>query len=292
MAEAIVVGLDCGGTNSRAIALQGDTVLWQAQSGPANWASTPRQELENNLRHLLNGCPAPARVAVCMAGILTPEAASDAGVLVGAQLGNAPTDTYADFAAAWRACNHPDAVCVIAGTGALVTSRSDDQFFKSGGGGALLGDRGSGFAIGRALLQGWLYRDPDLEGLGSLLAPEFGTIDPGAITQMIYASPSPPTRIAHVAGCALSLMGQLPGPTRARLSTIVREEMGVLAELTHRHRRRYHSEGLPPIFRAGGLWSACAEIVPAFEEALGTTTEVAPFPPVWGAAKLAQDRLA
>jgi glucosamine kinase len=93
-----------------------------------------------------------------------------------------------------------DGVVVAAGTGTACLARRGERFAKVDGWGALLGDAGSGFAIGRAGLDAVLREYDGRGGSARLMAAakrHFGTID--HLPERIYGAPVPTRAIAGFA---------------------------------------------------------------------------------------------
>ena len=291
------LGLDCGGTSTRAalISESGD-ILFEGRSGPGNWSSTPAPRLRAHVEEALAGCPQADVFCGCFAGLLTPQHESDAVALLteltGAERGFARPDSHAVLAAAG-----PDATCaVIAGTGSLVFSLSDGKVVKNGGGGPLLGDHGSAFAMARNALRIAIFgstvtaavSDEFLAAMHDLL----GTLDPNEIPAKIYADPSPAALVAKLCTpLARDLEKGVPYAV-----TVVRDEMRELANIVHGHLYYYHPEQKPwTIVLAGGLWDISPAFIHRFSESLSVMAgakhavvqKLAASPAV-GAARLAQ----
>lgn len=64
----VIVGIDAGGTRTRALARHGDTVVHEGTGGPGNPLSASAAQLARSFGDALDGCPDPAIVAVCAAG--------------------------------------------------------------------------------------------------------------------------------------------------------------------------------------------------------------------------------
>jgi glucosamine kinase len=93
-----------------------------------------------------------------------------------------------------------DGAVVAAGTGTVCVARRGERLVKVDGWGALLGDAGSGFAIGRAGLESAL-RHADGRGGSELLlrAAERRYAPLPALSERIYATPAPTATIAAFA---------------------------------------------------------------------------------------------
>ncbi|MCE9557710.1 MAG: hypothetical protein K8R88_02045 [Armatimonadetes bacterium] len=155
----IILGLDCGGTSCKALACdESQAVLFEGQGGPGNWASTDRRHIKENLRQAIEGCPKPDIVFACLAGIMTDRDREECSDLLRAVLllmfpgWSGQIKVEPDFVAVLGASPPDTQICAIAGTGSLVFGIQGDQIVKVGGGGPLIGDKGSAFWMGQQFL--------------------------------------------------------------------------------------------------------------------------------------------
>ncbi|MBL8087552.1 MAG: hypothetical protein JNM85_05695 [Chthonomonas sp.] len=295
---AIYLGLDCGGTSTRALALDIDgKTVFEGKSGAANWASTDRDTLRAHLTEALKNVPPPAAVCGCFAGLLTEQDEAEAESMLREITGVSHCYARPDYVAALTACGPRATCCVIAGTGSIVFSRVGDAILKSGGGGPLLGDHGSAFAIARQSLSVALFGSPVVPGvtenfLGAVEAL-FGTRDPSRVPARIYRESSPASLVGKLAPVIADDYEH--GAHYARIA--IEEQMRQLAYIVHGHLWTYH-EGKRPwrIYLTGGLW----RISPVFQRQFETylrvmagarDAELYPLetPPVIGAAMLARE---
>ena len=293
----IFVGLDCGGSSCRALALdESGATLHSGQAGPANLASTPPKRLESNVRKTLEGCPPADYVAGCFAGLLTEIDRARAVALLKEIVPSAQAvRAEPDYVAALMACGPEVDICLIAGTGSLICSRSEGRVVKSGGGGYLLGDFGSGCQYGRALLQHFLV--VGARGLSELarkaIEKQFGSTDENEVLATLYRGGAPAARLAKLA------------PTLARDAhagepyalQALREQTAQLAAIVRSHVDRFlsHKRELR-ICLAGGLWEASSLFQSQLESALCAAHAEMELefsrisrPPVQGAVRLAQE---
>lgn len=288
----VYLGLDCGGSTCRALALDatGEPIFW-AQGGSANLANTPDDTLQRSLSKALEGAPTPDFVCGCFAGLIDQNHRQKAENLIRSFVPNAPLRLEPDYAAALRACPEGTTLCVIAGTGSIVCSRSEGQLVRSGGGGFLLGDEGSGFRYGRAALRHFL-NDPKeaSEDLRGAIEQLFGTLEPGEIVQKVYKAAAPAALLAHLSASLLYDASQ-KAPYAV---SCLQEETRALADTAIRHHARYHKEVQSPLIGlAGGMWKR-QMVRDAFAAALGTslphaTVRKSEMPPARGAALLAME---
>jgi N-acetylglucosamine kinase-like BadF-type ATPase len=284
---AMALGIDAGGTATRAILLDDERVAWEADGGPANLATGDAGALPA----LLAGCPQPDAVCGAFAGLVSDELRAQAVSLLREAFPAAKIAAVADFEAALEACSPHANVCVIAGTGSIVCSRHGDEVKRTGGRGYVLGDEGSGFQFGRDAMLSFL--DGSDETISSELCEAiegaFGTRSRGEAIAALYAQPGIAGRLASLAP---ALAHDAENGAIYALKSL-RTNMAKLAHVARRHLRRY--EPLEPIIGCqGGLWKSPA-YRKAFVEAVPLWCELPPervvfdLPePALGAAALAR----
>lgn len=192
-ARAYVVGLDAGGTRTRAVlAPLGDGLPeGEGVSGPGNALTVPGPQLTEHLAEaLVRAVPAELRghvVAVAGGFAGASRTAPDepgrlkahAALTVALRRLGISADTveiHSDIEAAFAAApgNPADGLALVAGTGAVavrITSRACTE--TAGGDGWLLGDEGSGFWIGREAVR-MALRMADGRGGPTALAASVG----------------------------------------------------------------------------------------------------------------------
>ncbi len=290
----LYLGLDCGGSSCRALVLdESEEPVFLAQGGSANLLSTRTATLRRSLERALTGVPKVDAVCACFAGMIGEEQRRQGHALIEEFLGpdkKRPMLIEPDYAAALRACPGGVEVCVIAGTGSIVCSRHDGRLVKSGGGGYLLGDEGSGFQYGRRALSSYLRDVQSVSvGTGQAIFRIFHTSDPVEITARVYDSPAPGALIA-------SLSSSLFRDAEARLPYAlegIRAECQELAGVVLRHIQTYCPQAAT-VGLAGGVWKKSL-VRNAFFDALNQIAQTdivvvkSEMPPVRGAALLARD---
>ncbi len=285
----VYLGLDCGGSSCRAMAIdESGAVVFRGQGGSANVATTPEPILRRSLERALEGLPKVDRLFGCFAGMIDEAGRARATAILTSLVPDVPVSVEADYAAAFRSCPDGTVACVIAGTGSIVCSRVEGRLVKSGGGGYLLGDEGSGFRYGLSALKHFI-QEPQAasEAMLAAIADVMGTIDPAEATSRVYQTPRPAALLSRLTGALVVDAGA--GLAYAR-SAIARES-GELAHQVMRHLERYHPEvDSPQVGIVGGVWRH-PEIREAFSNAMPPElTIVRPqIPPVHGAALLARE---
>ncbi|WP_199431409.1 N-acetylglucosamine kinase [Qaidamihabitans albus] len=156
-----VVGVDAGGTSTRALALAADgTVLGSGLAGGGNPNSHPAEQAAAAIAEAITGALAgldAAATRACVVAMAGSSKLTDPAVTAlferawrRAGLAASPrvaSDAEAAFASATPA---PDGTVLVAGTGSIAGRiRARRLVSTAGGYGWLLGDEGSGFWIGR-----------------------------------------------------------------------------------------------------------------------------------------------
>ncbi|MCW2677391.1 MAG: N-acetylglucosamine kinaselike protein [Modestobacter sp.] len=157
----IVVGIDGGGTKTELIAVDSrGRFLGRHRGGPTNLhglgVQETSREIESQVRSLVAAHGDPdVLVAACLSGIDTDAMQVD---LTRELQTREPRWTWLvdnDATAAWWGAfggRSRPGVVTIAGTGAVSYARSGARSARAGGWGALLGDEGSGYSVGRAAI--------------------------------------------------------------------------------------------------------------------------------------------
>jgi len=292
---SVYVGLDCGGSSSRVLALDDHgAILFQGQSGAANLVSTPEGRLRKNLANATDGCPKATFVCGCFAGLISEEVRERGEDLLRDLFPTAGVRAEPDYTAAFYAAPPETDLCVIAGTGSLVCSRSGNRMVKSGGRGYILGDFGSGYHFGREALIHYLDNPA-----GSSLAVRnavrdlFRSEEEGAIVSALYRSPTP-------AGVLAKLAKALGSDARDGIPYAVESvnrNLGSLIEVVRSHigKNMPNKKNLS-ISLAGGVWKAnvvfkdrftelVKEVLDDREVSVGRVSR----PPLYGAVELARE---
>ena len=286
------VGLDCGGTTSRVLAVdERGEVVFRGQSGAANLLATPAGTIERNLRRATAGCPAASFVFGAFAGLVGEDERRRALSLLGNLFPGARIEAEPDYAAAHAAAPEGTGLTVLAGTGSLVCGRdADGRLVKTGGWGYLLGDHGSGYRYGHAALVRYLRR-PHEGPLEIAVENLFGSAEIPSVVSAVYGATAPQSLIARL----LPAFAADLDAGEAYAQDALRRETGELAEWVRLHAARYPLGGdTLRIALAGGVWKASLRFEAALRERLQETFADRPVeiervvrPPVQGAVALA-----
>jgi N-acetylglucosamine kinase-like BadF-type ATPase len=292
----VLVGVDAGGS-SLDCAIERDGVTTDVRGDAANVRTAgierAAQRIAATVSDALHGAAFDA-LAVGAAG------AGDSVVaraLEAALRGFFPRGAIAvhdDAEIALRAAvPHGDGVVLIAGTGSIAYARVGENAYRAGGYGYLLGDDGSGFAIGRAVLAQMLRwydgRAPHSE-LFDAIASQLQIDDAQSLLGRVYGEPNIVGGIAALAPLVLDRAGA--GERTA--TKIVQGAAHELVELikTLMHRALVHKRELPLVF-AGGLFAENSLLTYLIETRLLADMPLlqpvkSPPPPVRGALELAR----
>ncbi|GAB3579925.1 BadF/BadG/BcrA/BcrD ATPase family protein [Amycolatopsis endophytica] len=183
---AFVLGVDAGGTSTRALAVGVDgAVLGTGRAGGANPNSHPPEEAVANLAAAIRAAvPFPERASACVVGMAGTSKLTDPAFAALFERGWRDlgldrvvilTDAEVAFASATDA---PDGTVLIAGTGSIAGRiRKRRMVATQGGYGWLLGDEGSGFWLGREAVRATLAalgHDGELGPLATAVLAEAG----------------------------------------------------------------------------------------------------------------------
>jgi N-acetylglucosamine kinase-like BadF-type ATPase len=291
----VFVGLDCGGSSTRVLAInEKGGAIFRGQSGAANLLSTPRATIRQSLRTATHHCPTPTTICACFAGLVDDTIRKQAvGYLKEVFPDVKKIRAEPDYVAALAACGPASDFCLIAGTGSIVCSWQDGVAVKTGGRGPLLGDVGSVSQIGKRFLNVYLD-DPSAASprMKKSVSEVFETDVEREVITKLYGSSAPGAMLAKFG--KVVARESLGGAEWA--IDIIRSELTGLARLLVRHIKSGGETALKyRVGLAGGLWKCSPIYKEEFERALtGLLPEISfdlfvlRKPPVEGAAALAK----
>lgn len=202
MSSSIVLGIDGGGTKTAAVVMDGaGQVLGRGQAGSTNWNSVGAETAWANLQAVTGAALAQAGrsaaelAAICIgaSGVDRPNDRQRMQEWLGRLAPQAATAIHNDAVVALSAGTGGEVygLVLISGTGMIVygfdrTGRSR----RSGGTGALLGDMGSGYAIGAESLAAVMWaadgRGPQTALTDAILG-QLGMAEAGELIPWTYA---------------------------------------------------------------------------------------------------------
>ncbi len=269
---SVFVGLDCGGSSSRVLAIDSlGAVVFQGQSGAANLATTPEARLRKNLQNATNGCPNADYVCGCFAGLVSNETGARGTVLLRQLFPGASVRAEADYTAALYASEPETDLCVVSGTGSLVCSRDHGVIHKSGGRGYILGDQGSGYQFGRDALNAYLdHPETASPTLREAVRELFGAEDEGSIVAMVYRTGTPASILAKLAKVlGTDARAGIPYATES-----VTRNICALAEIVVQHVEKFiEGRKILNISLAGGVWKGPSVFRDEFDSVIQTMLE-------------------
>jgi glucosamine kinase len=286
-----VLGLDIGGSSTRARLVADDAIVAEATAASASLTAAGHDRATAALDDLLGQLPD-------LTGALDAVAAGAAGAPTAPQTRDflharlAPLTKRGqvlvvdDAALILPAAGLTDGVAVISGTGSIASGSWQGRTERAGGWGYLLGDEGSGYWIAREAIRELLARRDRGEPagpLGSVVFALAGTADAASLRAALFADPRP-RRWARYAPAILDSEDHWAERLVGRSAAALADLAGVLAS------RLRAPAGLPVVLAGGlmrhdGLRAATAAALTAARPAAA----VLPLdvPPVAGAVKLA-----
>lgn len=289
-ARGVLVGIDAGGTSTVLRAEVDGRPVFEGVSGPANATSTPAELLERHVVASADGCPEAARVAACVAGLSTTAARSAVGAVLRRRFPASELRLAPDYVAVALASETADVVA-IAGTGSVCCSFVAGRLVSTGGLGYLLGDQGSGYRYGQALVDHVLtdYSSNVPSMVWRALENEFGTARRREVVDLVHRSDAPAQLLARFA----KTLGDCADRSHPWAIAIVDAEAYRFARTVALHIGRHVDKADVVVDLAGGVWRSRA-IRAAFTRHLtlllprhDLTVGVATKPPVLGALRLA-----
>lgn len=162
--ESLLIGIDGGATKTKGLitTAEGNEIA-TATGGSTNQYNIPLKEVRNNLQSIIENLLRQARsnvdavrgICLGLAGVDKPEDAKRIHKLTREILPKADINVVNDSVIAlYGGCLKPYGIIVISGTGSIAYGRNRrGEEFRAGGWGHILGDEGSGYAIGLQALR-------------------------------------------------------------------------------------------------------------------------------------------
>lgn len=259
MSDVVAVGVDAGGTTTRAAVSENGVPAGEAEGSGANATTvgvddaadaivtTVRKALEHRR---------PAAIVVGAAGAGRSTVAATLEELISSAFPSARVAVGDDAAIALRAAiPHGPGIVLIGGTGSIAYAENGERRARVGGLGYLAGDEGSAFAIGMAAVR--LYgrvldgraRADETTGV---VARALDAPDRDAYLGALYDAPLVPATIAALAPAILALAG-----SGNRVATKIVQQAGLeLGDLLRSAARAVDLvDSSPTVALAGGLFA-------------------------------------
>jgi N-acetylglucosamine kinase-like BadF-type ATPase len=193
--RAAVLGLDIGGSTTRAVRAEDGRCIAETRAGSANIRSVGAEEAGRQLDAVLAGLRTDDVAAVCAGAAGADSAPARAALreLLAKRLPGAAVEVVHDARLILAAADLDAGIAVIAGTGSAGWGVTPDgREARAGGFGYLLGDEGSGYWTTREAVRHVLHRAdtgaaPDALGTALLAACDVAT--PVDLFDLFYARP-------------------------------------------------------------------------------------------------------
>jgi N-acetylglucosamine kinase-like BadF-type ATPase len=291
----LVVGLDAGGTKTRAFAVtRGGEIVGRGAGGGANLLSSPDPQgsIAAALREALAGRIPDAVVLSCAGGEREADRAKGRAILASLLGPGVAVEVTHDAKAALYAGNPAGCgVVLISGTGSIAYGRNDQGVeARCGGWGYLVGDEGSAVWIGQEGLRAASY---DHDGRGSPTAisrhlfEDLGATDFNDVLPLLYGKPHPSPAILAATRAVARAFAEGDGIA----VNIVQRGARSLADMAATVARALLLAN-GPVYLAGGAFENVRPLEKAVRlELLGALPRAAVEPvgeePAMGAARLA-----
>lgn len=288
MARQAVIGLDIGGSTTRAVRSEAGVVLAEAAAGSANIASVGVAEAARQIDAALADVGIQGVAAVCAgaAGADNAESVSIVRELLAERLPDARVRVVHDAQLLLAAAGTDTGVAVISGTGSSAWGiRADGVDARTGGWGFLLGDEGSGYRIAIDAVRHALHRmdrgePPD--ALSNAIVAACGLARPQQLIAHVHAARDR----SYWAGLA-RVVPELAAEGDAAARAVLDTAADALASIATLVLRRLDIEG--PVVFGGGFVLHQPLLQQAVRDRLpGARVHILTEPPVRGAVRLAE----
>ena len=285
MKQGPVLGLDIGGSRTRARLMDADRLLAQAEGPGTNAVAVSREAVERRLAALLERLDGPRPVACCAgaAGAEVPEAKALLEQVLRGLLPGCLVTVVHDTRLVLAAAGLDAGIALIAGTGSVAYGRTlSGGEAMVGGWGWLLGDEGGGAWVVREAAREVMRRADAGEPAGALgkrLLPAAGVKNARQLTGHLHRLREP-RRWAALAPAVFDAAATDPGA-----SAVVERAGNALGGLVQALRVQLAIEG--PVVLAGGLLLNQPRLEAAVRSHLGSALLRLEEPPVAGAVRLA-----
>ncbi len=287
-----VLGLDVGGTHTRARLVRDDEVVAEATGPSASLAAAGRERAAAAINTVLAELalrPGAGLDAVCIGTAGTSARDSDAFLLemLAPLTSTGRVLIVNDARLVLAAGGLSDGIACIAGTGSIAVGVVAGREERAGGWGYLLGDEGSAYWVARMAVRELAERydsHRELGPLGTAVLGATGCPDFSTLFQLWYDRPSPDAW-ASLAPFVLDSGDQISRALTGAAAT-------ALAEIVSSVHSRLGSPPGLPVLLAGGLLThhdglAAATLLAIKSAVPAVQPRVATQPPVAGAVQLA-----
>jgi glucosamine kinase len=289
-ASTVVLGLDIGGSSSRARLSQAGRVIAEAEGMGANVAELAPRLVERRLTALIGDLGTVHPVACCAgsAGAEVPEARAKLEKLLGRLLPGCRVSVVHDTRLILAAAGLASGIALICGTGSVAYGRdAGGREARVGGWGWLLGDEGSAVWLAREAAREVMSRaDAGQPGgrLGEAMLLAVRARNASELTGRLHRFREP-RRWAELAAVVFEQAG-----TDSGAQALIERAAAALSALVDQIHERLSLDG--PVVLAGGLLLNQPRLEAAVRARLGPAVVRLDEPPVAGAVRLAESEAA
>ena len=284
MIHGALLGLDIGGSSSRARLVEDGRIIAEAEGPGANVAALRPRVVESRLRALLVGMAArPIACCAGSAGAEVPAGRERLDRILAALLPDCRITVVHDARLVLAAAGFESGIALISGTGSVAYGRDGSgREARAGGWGWLVGDDGSAAWLAREAAREVMLRSDSGEPLGSLGDSMLEAVRARGITDLMgklngLNEPRQWAALAHVVFEAAS--------NDAGAALLVERAASALGDLVGLVRKQLSLDG--PLVLAGGQLLNQPRLESAVRTRLGAATRLQE-PPVAGAVRLAE----
>jgi N-acetylglucosamine kinase-like BadF-type ATPase len=211
VSDCAYLGVDAGGTQTRAVLRLADGTNREARAGPANWTTLGPARCVEAIAQVIEEAQPPASglagACIALAGYYPPWHEREARVALESLLPGVPLRLEPDLVAAWAgATGGRPGIVLVVGTGTVAYGRdSGGRGARAGGWGPLFGDEGGGYWVG-------------CEALRAVARAHDGRGPETALQRLVTA---------EKAGAASAVPGRFPWSSPSNVSQAVGVEEGL-----------------------------------------------------------------
>ena len=284
MIHGSVLGLDIGGSSSRARLVEDGRIVAEAEGPGANVAALRPRVVESRIRELLADI-ASTPIACCAgsAGAEVPAGRERLERILSALLPDCLITVVHDARLVLAAAGFESGIALISGTGSVAYGRDGaGREARAGGWGWLVGDDGSAAWLAREAAREVMLRFDSGEALGTLGESMLKAVRASGATELMgrLNGLSEPREWAALAGIVFETASDDAGA-----ALLVERTASALGDLVGLVRKQLSVDG--PLVLAGGQLLHQPRLESAVRTRLGAATRLQEAP-VAGAVKLAQ----
>lgn len=292
---SVVLGIDCGGSRTRARLSRSGGVIAEIEGGSSNPAAVGEAKAHAELKDLFAKLPSTKIDSVCLgaAGSGSIEFADRIREFVRGQLPGVPVLVVNDARIVLAATSYSSGIALIAGTGTIAYGIAPDgNEARAGGWGYLFGDEGGGYWVVREAVKKVLWRYDQGRSASSMAQALLRATGLSRPIEFIHAFHERNEPAAWARFASVVFKAATEGDREA--AAIVAAASRRLASLAAVVAKRLEIQG--PVVLAGGLLLGQGQLERGVRSALGRRLPGSHIvrlaePPVAGAVRLAEGLL-